>query len=272
MKKWQQRFMAIATALGFTEKVQKGNLTADEQKQIFAEYEKEHNISFFEDKEKNEDVEEEEKMLTQEEITQIASALGVDKEEAPKTQTEAVQTLTATVGEQKQTIEVLLKTPEVNQPTQTATVEKTVKFAGAHTATHLFGIENPMFARSEWYNEVMVTRQPLGSNITTAHKEKLMSAVKEFGTSIQKRSAELTANNQIGMLDFQKMLAGDSSIDYSDLTDVAGEYIVRRADLILAYFRTLPSVSHIFPVVSNVQNKEIAPTAHFGEKKCTLDI
>jgi hypothetical protein len=61
------------------------------------------------------------------------------------------------------------------------------------------------------------------------------------------------------------MVSGESTVDYSDLMDKAGEYIVRRQDLILAYLRNLPSVTNIFPKVSNIQNKEVAPGANFGE-------
>ena len=66
-------------------------------------------------------------------------------------------------------------------------------------------------------------------------------------------------------MDYNKMIGGESHIDYSDISNQAGEYIVRRQDLILAFLRNLPSVTNIFPRVSNIQNKEVAPGANFGE-------
>jgi len=62
------------------------------------------------------------------------------------------------------------------------------------------------------------------------------------------------------------MIGGTSPFtSYEKLTDAFGEYTVRRQDLILAYFRQLPSVADIFPVQSNVRNLEVVPTVSFGE-------
>jgi hypothetical protein len=111
----------------------------------------------------------------------------------------------------------------------------------------------------------MVARRGMSETIKPKQKEEFLQAFSQFAETAKERLDSLTANNLLGHLDFEKMAAGESHIDYSDLLGTAGEYIIRRTDLIFAYIRSLPSVGHIFPVVSNVQNKEIAPNADFGE-------
>ncbi len=272
MKKWQKRFMAIAVALGFADKVKDGSLTADEQKQIFAEYEKQHNITFADDRAANEDAEPEEQLLSTEDLADIAQLLGTEVQELPTNQQQVVQGLVRKTREQQKTIQTLSNEPEVDKPViqvnatmDAAKARMIVIGAAPHTPKFLFGIEHEMYSRDKWYNELFVTRTPYGDKLNEDNKKELMSAVKALGTALKERSAELEKNNMISSLDFKKMIAGESHIDYSDLTGTAGEYVTRRTDLILAYFRSLPSVAHIFPVVSNVQNKELAPNATFSE-------
>lgn len=272
MKKWQKRFMAIAVALGFSDKVKDGSLTADDQKQIFAEYEKQHNITFADDRAANEDAEPEEQLLSAEDMADIAKLLGKEVEKLPNKPKEVVKDLVNKTKEQEKTIEKLSNEPEVDKPTgkvnatmDAAKARMIMIGAAPHTPKFLFGIENEMYSRDKWYNELFVTRTPYGDTLNEDNKKELMAAVKALGTTLKERSAELEKNNLLSSLDFNKMITGESHIDYSDLTGIAGEYVTRRTDLILAYFRSLPSVSHIFPIVSHVQNKELAPNATFGE-------
>mgnify|MGYP001256824242 CR=1 FL=1 len=272
MKKWQKRFMAIVAALGFTEKVKDGSLTADEQKQIFAEYEKQHNITFADDRAANEDAEPEDQLLSAEDLADIANLLGVAPETLPANQQTVVKGLVNKTKEQQQTIQTLSEEPEVDNPvkqvnaTMDAAKARMIMIGAApHTPKFLFGVEHERYSREKWYNELFITRTPFGDKLSEENKKDFMSAVKDMGVALKERSEQLNSNNMLALLDFNKMIAGQSHIDYSDLTGTAGEYVVRRTDLILAYFRSLPSVAHIFPVVSHVQNKEIAPNATFGE-------
>ena len=71
---------------------------------------------------------------------------------------------------------------------------------------------------------------------------------------VGKRWNMLHKSNQLGKLE-GLMAAGD--IDYTDLETVFGaEYMVRRIDAIITYVRKLESIASIFPVRSNVQDKE----------------
>ena len=271
-KKWQARFMAAATALGFVDKVKAGSLTADDQKLIFAEYEKTHSISFNDDKLLNEDVDViEQTLLSVDEQTQLASMLGVSVESAPKSKGAAFVELGKKVVEQKASIETLenepeqMKVPKVTAQTDERRILAVALGNASHSASHLFGIESPRYARSAWHNELFVTRQPRGNSLSEDEKNSLITDFKAFMGDVRNRVSNLTSNNSIGLLNYGQMIAGQSNIDYTDIEANAPEYSVRRTDLILAFFRNLPSVANIFPVVSNIQNKEIAPTANFGE-------
>ena len=287
MKKWQKRLMAVVTLLGFGEKMAKGLLTADDQKKMYAEYEKTHGISFEADKAKNEDDEPEggegseggegtqmhakggEVVLSAEKQQELAILLGVKPEEAPKTEKEATVALTNEIKEIKLQVEVLSKesdkpkTPEVSMAQNNQRVMGVVLGHAAHSATHLFGIENEFFLKDKWYNKLMTGRSVIEAG--EADEKLLLKDLTAFGKQMKARFKELEQSNQLASLDYNKMLSGGGSVDYSTLTDVAGEYIIRRTDLIFAFFRSLPSVTAIFPVVSNVQNKEIASSASFGE-------
>lgn len=274
MKKWQQRLLAVAVALGLTDNMKAGKLTSAEQKQMFAEYEKQHGISFAADKANNEDVEDDEEeavdpeALSVEEQQLIAASLGTSVEEAPKT-------VKAAVTKMAKTIDTLKDEPENVAPkkvaaaagagTSDANIMLRVMGRTAHTAGHLFGIEDPMFAKDKWQNQVFLTRKSAYASLSNQDKEQFQAEFKAYANKMDARLAEHRANGSIHSLDFEKLAAGEAYIDYSQLTATAGEYIVRRSDLILAFLRQLPRVTDIFPLLSNVQNKEIAPNFFIGE-------
>ena len=288
MKKWQNRFIAIAAALDLLPKVKEGKLTADEQKQIFTEYEKKYNVTFQTDKEANEDEpEENDFVLSSEEQTEIANLInsGIDDEgnegeektpaAAPKTGKEANAAMKKAIIEQKKAIKTLAEKPESGDP---AFVIKAGDVTGSkinaivmghtsHTKTHLFGNECDFMSLGKWWNRLTADHREV--DIESLGEDDKKAFKKEFNAytqSLISRSNHLSKTNALGMLDYDKMISGTSSFtDYTDLDAKFGEYTVRRQDIILAYFRSLPSVASIFPVQSNVRNKEVVPTVQFGE-------
>lgn len=263
MKKWQKRISSVANKLGFSSKMSEGKLTADDQKKIFAAYKEEFGITYSEDKAANEDVEE--TLLTINEQKELNTILG-------DASVSTVKEVIAQVAEQKNTIQVLSASPELDIPVDVKKIESSsintlAKTLGrtAHSSTHLFGIEDSLFSLNSWYVNLTVTKTPIAKNLTIDQRHDFKGVINSFAERLVSRSKELETQNLLGVLNFNKMVSGDNPIDYSDLYGKAGEYIVRRTDLILAYLRTLPSVNSIFPLVSNIQNKEIAPGANFGE-------
>lgn len=272
MKKWQQRFLAIATLLGFNAKVNDGTLTAQEQKEIFSSYEEKYGVTFTADREADEDVEEPtpETVLTAEEISTLADLMGVAPESVPTNPTAAAQVAAQRAATLERENEVLRNEPEPSavvranaSPVSPSNLSRVLGHT-PHTASHLFGIEHELFARGKWHNDLMITRKSSGT-LTEAEAASFRADFSTYASVVSKRAAELDSNNMLGTLNYADMIKGNGTIDYSELFNTAGEYIVRRSDLILAYLRSLPSVSHIFPVVSHVQNKELAPSANFGE-------
>lgn len=272
MKKWQKQLMNLAVKLGFGDKMKAGSLTADEQRQLFAEYESEYGVAFQTDKEADEDDDEESneiEMLSSEDQIALASIFG---EDMPKKKKEIIPAMTKKIKKQEETIEKLSKDPEDDDPAGKTRVEQSAVKVRAitlgiasHTASHLFGIEDTVFARGRWDTELMITRTPVVSKLKLSQKKEFKNILNDYSERLMERAGELEKANLLGSLNFNKMVAGESIIDYSDLFGKAGEYVVRRSDLILAYLRTLPSVDYIFPMRSNIQNKEVAPGANFGE-------
>jgi len=275
MKKWQKQLMALIISLGFSEKVKASSLTAEEIRTMVTNYETTYGVSLEEDKRLNEDVVIEQTLLSAEEIAEIATLLNVTTAEAPTTPAAAVTVLAKTVKTQQQQIKTLSDEPEVVVPVtvsmqaNAARIIPMISGHTPHTSTHLFGIDEPMYIRSNWWNQITATRTPMGNTLNQSDKESFMAAFGNFAQGLSNRVIELAANNQLGSLNLKQMMAGEGHIDYSSLTDTVaglnGEYTVRRSDMMLAYFRSLPSVAGIFPLVSNIQNKEVAPTATFGE-------
>lgn len=272
MKKWQKQLMSLAIKLGFGDKMKAGSLTADEQKQLFAEYESEYGVAFQTDREADEDDDEESdeiEMLSSEDQIALSSVFGDD---IPKKKKEIIPAMTKKIKKQEETIKKLSEEPEEDNPAGKAKVEQSAMKVRAitlgiasHTDSHLFGIEDTVFARGRWDTELMVNRTPVVSKLKLSQKKEFKNILNDYSERLMERAAELEKSNLLGSLNFNKMVTGETEIDYSDLFGKAGEYVVRRTDMILAYLRTLPSVDHIFPMRSNIQNKEVAPGANFGE-------
>ncbi len=288
MKKWQKRLAEIARSLNLFAKMKDASLTADEQKQLFAEYEKVHKVTFAADKAANEDHVEEtpgDTLLSAEEQKAISALLtedpagngdgneGGDQTIKVTTVKEAVSELSKKVTEQNSTIKILIQEPEAKKPVATvlagadsAKVMSIVLGRTPHTAKHLFGIENELYALGKFHNDIFVTRKEVDvKSISRDEKKTFEADFNKFNDALKNRITELSSMNALDSMDFKKMAEGASHIDYSEIMDKAGEYVIRRTDMIIAYMRSLPSVASFFPTVSNVQNKEVAPGANFGE-------
>ena len=298
MKKWKKRFIAVATALGFLPKVKEGTLTADEQKQIWAAYEKKYGVAFAADRQADEDANDDgdgdangdangddtgddtgdgSYLLSAEEQQELASLLAEDGDPAPAPATgrQATQALANRVAAQQRTIDALAASPELDAP---ATVSGTrslhsgraraiIMGHAPHTATHLFGNECEFMSRGSWWNEITATRSEADlRNISPDDVVAFRRSFNGYTAALAARSRQLAETNAIHLLDYQKMIDGTAPFtDYAGLDAKFGEYTVRRQDVIIAFFRSLPSVSGIFPVQSGVRNKEVVPTVSFGE-------
>ena len=290
-KKVKARLLAIFAMLGFKTKAQRDAMTNEDWNRFHAEYLKKYGISFQEDLEKPDEEETPSEGATTEgnssnaisadmqatilaSLEEVAGATGSPTPQAaPTTQEEAIRSFITAIGAATQTIHTLSGQPETNAPAtvvsgtgngMTPQMLAIVMGHSPHTATHVFGIENDYMKRGSWWNELTVTgkgKNDYRDEDATAFR----AAFNNYSKDFKARCGELAENKQIGLLDYSKMISGMSVVDYSNMNEKLGEYIVRRMDTIIAYLRTLKSVAGIFPVVSNVQNKMTAPTAFFEE-------
>lgn len=291
-KRTKLRTADLFAILGFKTKESREKLTNKDWNNFLAEYKKKYSITFQEDLEQPDDednaggdgtqgsIENEIELSSDmqqeilEAIAEGANASGSEVPvEAPKNQTEAIQALMAITATLTNANRVLGSKPENGNPIEVVRASPntvgtqmfaTVMGHTAHTASHLFGIENDYFKRGNWWNDIVATgsgKSDYREEDTTAFRSAFNSYAKDFHA----RCVELASSNQIALLDYNKMVKGESYLDYSKMNTKLGEYVVRRMDMVIAYLRTLKSVAGIFPLVSNVQNKMTAPTAFFEE-------
>lgn len=176
-----------------------------------------------------------------------------------------------TIAAQQATIEALANTPEPSKPARTVGKLNVVPVTGgAHTKTHVWGIEHDLFAANKPWNVVTATRQPL--DVVAAnhgvsadwddHRDAFKAELVAYGKSLSGRMGQLQAENRLHTIKAQ-------DIDFSgfDNTGWGNEYVVRRQDALIAYIRKNNNISGLFSVRYGVQNKEVLTNAfltHFS--------
>lgn len=132
-------------------------------------------------------------------------------------------------------------------------------FGRAHTATHIFGIEHPMFAMDRRWNRITRYGRQL-EDPTEEDKEAFMDEFRKYSRSLSKRYAELY---QMGVITPGKL----GEVNYSSLKDagLGEQFLVRRQDALIARIIMIPTLDHIFPRRSNIQDGELLTNAFFGE-------
>ncbi|NDV45815.1 hypothetical protein D0T49_01960 [Paludibacter sp. 221] len=284
-KNVKERVIALFATLGFTKEKQ-ANMTNEDWNKFNASYKETYGISFQEDLETPDETPEgtqgtatvsiPENMQSQilAALTEAAEATGNQAPTtAPTTIDEAMASFVGALNSATSTIRTLAAAPENDSPavviSGSGSAMNPQAFAivmghAPHTETHLFGIESDYFKRGSWWSELVATGKGK-ENYRDEDATEFRAAFNNYTKDFQARCIELATSNQIGLLDYGKMLKGESYLDYSNMNAKLGEHVVRRMDTVIAYLRTLKSVASIFPKVSNVQNKLTAPTAHFEE-------
>ncbi len=287
-KRTKKRSLDIFSVLGFTSKERREKMTNEDWKNFNNSYQEKYGISFQEDLEIPD---EEEPVTTQGAVqepaispelqSQVLAALNEVAEisgtqapaAAPADSNNALAQMLGAINTVLNQNRDLVGQAE---PTAPATVIpasgialNTQTFARVmghtpHTQNYLFGIENQFFKRNTWWGELVATGKGQ-EYYTSEDAETFAKEFKNYSETFAQRCRELVGSNQIGILDYNKMIHGESMVDYSRMNEKLGEYTVRRMDMIIAYLRTLKSVSDIFPVVPYIQNKATAPTAFFEE-------
>lgn len=272
MKIWQKNVAAILKKMGISrEKVTAGNISAEEWKQIEEAYKTTHGKTLAEDKEAGEEAEPDPAepeaaaatQLSDEERTAIADMLGIEPAQVAQKPAAAAQQAAQAAQAARQQAEQMAHQPEVKKPVVEAGMKRVNLFGGAHTAEYLFGIEHPLYARNKQYNQLTGTSivgRISSSDVQAASKDFL-----EMAQIVSERYAQLREAGALASLTMAS-LHGEGQINMVPPTTELGEYVVRRTDAIIAYFKEVPSVrGTYFPVHSNVQNAEVAISAIIGE-------
>jgi len=282
-----QRISAVLAILGYSTKEKRTAMTNEDWNKFQAEYKKKYGTDFQEDLDKPDEEEtppvgaDPQGSISPEIREQILGALeGASEatgqetpENVPDTVEGATGSLISALNMATETIRTLGRSQENDRPAAVITgagfamtpqTMAVVMGHAPHTATHVFGIENDYFKRGSWWNDLVVSGEGK-EDYRDEDATSFRAAFNNFAKDFKARCTELAKSNQIGLLDYNKMIRGESYLDYSKMNSKLGEYIVRRMDTIIAYLRTLKSVAGIFPLVSNVQNKKTAPTAFFKE-------
>lgn len=211
----------------------------------------------------SEDEEEENASDDEEEKDEKKTAKKTSKKTASTNQSGLMLLAEKLIGlaeDQKQQIETLAATRENPNPKKVGA--KVVMIGGgAHTDKYLFGIEAPMFERTKPWNQVAAMKRPLetlaaqGMGVKAKwadYESDFKAEVKNYGASLADRIAQLQDGNQL-----QSLTLAEMDFTGFDNTGWGEQYIVRRQDALIAYLRTLPSVTSIFPVRYGVQDKMV---------------
>ena len=282
MKKWIVNLGALMKTLGFSKEKVQGGLTATEWKQVREAYATTYGTSLDDDKAKNEDAaprEPEALLLSDDEKAAIADCLGVETQtipgdgkaaamEAAEAAKQAKQEAAAALkakAEAEKALQQMAQEPEKQEPAARATAKAQNVFGARHTESYLYGIEHDLFSRKKWYNQLATDAAHRPVSVSEEERQVFEKDFKAASAILKERMEQHRANGTYDQLDLAALAAGEGRIDYADPTNKLGEHIVRRTDAILAYFKTLPTVTGIFPVRSNVQNKEAAVSAIIGE-------
>ncbi|MBI9052476.1 MAG: hypothetical protein JEY96_01580 [Bacteroidales bacterium] len=265
----KKKFLAIINSLGYGDKITNKTMEDADWEKVNAEFKKQHGVDFTQalaDSEKLTALEQSHKdaaYALAEGKEEVKPGKETTAEEKPKKETlatedvnlaEEIKKLNTKNKELEGKVEKLEQEPEEVKLEKVNTEKLDLGFLGAKTtATHLFGIEHENFARTKWYNEMAATR-----TVVDPKKNQIKAFRSDFdsyGESLAGRYAHLHQENMLVGMTVKEVMAG--SIDYSDLEGSLGsQYSVRRQDALISYLRQLPTVTSIFPLRSNVQDKE----------------
>lgn len=268
----KEKLIALAKKLGLFSKMQSNKMTSEEWTTFSAEFKKAHDIDILaalEAAKKVPGLEEKHQAAIMALVNEPAPAASVasdpapvaadpiptasdpapvasDPVPAPPVASNNVNVAAEIIGLREQ-IRAMGQNPEPagGDPIPARNVSVTGRL---HSATHLFGVDHPLYARSEWFNEVHATRVPTAVSLGNKETEEFSKVFNNYAESFASRVSFLQKNGLLG-----------ASVDYTGFDDTkwGEEFIVRRQDALISYLRDLPSVSKIFPIRYGVQNKMV---------------
>lgn len=185
--------------------------------------------------------------------------------EEVKKMTSLIGTQNMTIAELKSQISKMASAAAPDLP-MNAVQQPLSAFGPGTTEKFLFGIENPVFSMDRRWNRIAVNRGYAAMHPVDEEKDgaAFRSAVSDYGRSLSARFAFLKAE---GMLNPEKLASGEFSTNTSNLSNakLGDQYVVIRQDRLIAHVLQRVDVRNIFPVHSNVQDRELMTNAFFSE-------
>lgn len=274
----REQINAVLAALGFTDKAKVG-LSAEEAEKVANEYKSRYNTALAEDLVKMKDdeakasafnaIQEALKGVAQDEETTEEDPqedeTPKEEEEQPSAEAAVVKKIEKLLSDNKalkKENERMAKLATEDKPE--ATVKPTRALAGNTTASHLFGIEHNMFSMNKIWNKLTATGMAVSERYDEqAVMTELKAEVASYGYNLALRIDTL---HSMGALNLTA-LTTDGTIDYTALSNanLGDQYVVRRQDALISRILMLPNLTDIFPMRSNIQDKELLTNAFFGE-------
>lgn len=269
MMNFKEKVAAVLQKLGLSNRQAGQELTTEEAENLASTYLADYGTEISADAaewKKTEDMAEAYKMICE------AVAMATEEEEEEKKESEenededeeeepaSAQASNIVTKIQKMIADTAKMAAQARQDTPAATVAGNLEIAGrAHTSTHLFGIEHPMFSMEKRWNRVARFGKQL-EDPSDSDAQSFLSEFKGYASSFASRYNELY---KLGVINVGKL----GQIDYSSLKDagLGEQFVVRRQDALIARIVALPSLDGIFPRRSNIQDKELLTNAFFGD-------
>ena len=259
MKKFVTRLKAVAEKLGLQAKLADKTLSAEEQKQIVAEYHKVHGEGSFDaDKAEFEADQKAAKdnAALQATFTAVAQELGVEVSAEQAKTPEGQAKILGAISDLKETISKIGAQSQEDKPE--ATVVAPVAVTGLHTAEAAFGIKHPFYATTKRY--ILVEGKITGSP-SKADRDALEADVTAYAEGLTARIGEL---KEAGLLTAIRQGTVDLTALSTDTEIGTRQFNIRR-DMLIARIVTLPSLADIFPTVSNVQSGQVITNVLLSE-------
>jgi hypothetical protein len=253
----KKKLQKILESLGFIDKAKKNELTQEDWVKIAEAYKTAHGTDFYEDMRTAENDAKTAKENAEKAASHDAAlALLNDAEVKGTTVKEKVETI---IDENKK-----LKTEtEPDKPKAEVKMEiKPGTLGLGHTASHAFGIDLPLYARSKRHNEIVATGRIPELGATNADADVFEQDFAQFATQASNRYTELKRSGQLALV-----MAGSIDMDYSQLTNagLGDQFVIRRIDAVISRILEVPDVTHLFPRRSGIQDRDLITNAIFGE-------
>lgn len=278
----KEKFQKVLAKLNLLDKAKDKSLTPEDWKAIVDSYRKEYQVTLQEDMAA--DQASQQNPLDQEAMNQAQAILdsiitpasqgadadengGSDEKKPQNADPASPESVAQTAQVVKAIVDGLKNQAAADIPVTVATASN-LQFNGpGNTATHLFGIEHPMFSMNSRWNKIAANPRVAAAMEDPEDNTEGVSFRKEvvdYSTSLKRRYTYLHQNH---MLDVKKLAAGEFSTNYDGISTagVGNQHVVMRQDQLIARVLNKRDLTQYFPVRYGIQDHDLVFNAFFTE-------